>query len=223
MLFSQLLIVHGNDAKKKLNTKKCCKVIPHGDYSFFLEYDSMKLSEEDSILFFGRIEDYKGLDYLIKSMFIVSKKFPDIKLIIAGVGDIKKYENMILDNRNFEIHNRYIQDEEVPSFFQRAKIVVLPYIEGTQTGIIPIAYAFKKPVVVTNVGSIPEVVDNGITGFIVPPRDEKSLADAILKLLVNEKLRKKMGMNAFIKMNEKLSWDKIADETKKAYATIIRE
>ena len=77
--------------------------------------------------------------------------------------------------------------------FQRASIVVLPYIEGSQTGIIPIAYSFKKPVIATNVGSISEVVEDGVTGFIVPPRDSHALADAIIKILKDDDLRKRDG------------------------------
>jgi len=83
-------------------------------------------------------------------------------------------------------------------------VVVLPlYIECTQTGVIPIAYAFKKPVVVTNVGSIPEVVDDGITGvYSATKRTRILLRAAIIKILGNENLEKKMGENAYKKMNE---------------------
>ena len=191
--FSDCLIVHGEKAKKELKTDKTSYVIPHGDYSFFLNYKDDMIKEENAILFFGTILKYKGIEYLIRSMPYVSDHFPDIKLIIAGSGDFTKYKNMIRNDKNYEVHNRFIPDEEVPNFFQRAKIIVLPYIEGTQSGIIPIAYAFKKPVVVTDVGSIPEVVDDGVTGFIVPPKEPKALADAIIKLLKDDKLRKEMG------------------------------
>lgn len=220
--FSDCLIVHGEKAKKELKTNKKCYIIPHGDYSFFLNYKKYDFNEEgNSILFFGIIEEYKGLKYLIESIPHISKEFPDIRLIIAGSGDFSKYENLIMNNNSYEVHNRFISDEEVPSFFQRAKIVVLPYIEGTQTGIIPIAYAFKKPVVVTDVGSIPEVVENGKTGFIVPPNDSNALAEAIIKLLKDDKLRKEMGENAYRKMKEELSWDKIAEKTIEVYKSII--
>ena len=222
--FSDCLIVHGERAKKRLKTNKKCYVIPHGDYSFFLNYKNDVINEEENIiLFFGRIEDYKGLEYLIRSIPYILTDFPDIKLIIAGSGDFGKYKNMILNDKNYEIYNRFIPDEEVPNFFQRAKIIALPYIEGTQSGIIPIAYAFKKPVVVTDVGSIPEVVEDGKTGFIVPPKDSEALASAIIKLLKDDKLRYKMGENAYKKMKEELSWDKIAEKTIEVYKEAIRD
>lgn len=221
-IYSNALIVHGENAKKDLNTKKECFVIPHGDYSFFLDYMDQKFTEENTVLFFGVIQKYKGLEYLIQSIPIIKKEIPHFKLIIAGSGNFTEYQNMIDDYEGIEIHNRYIKDEEIPVFFQRAKVVVLPYIEGTQTGIIPIAYAFKKPVVVTNVGSIPEVVDEGKTGFIVPPGDPKALAQAIIRLLNDESLCKQMGRSANIKMNNELSWNTIANKTISAYKLTIQ-
>jgi starch synthase len=222
--FSDGFIVHGEKARKELKVHKKCFVIPHGDYSFFLNYRYEVIPEENNtLLFFGRIEDYKGLEYLIKAIPIILIDVPDVKLIIAGSGDFGKYRHMVLDNKHFEVYNRFIADEEVPNLFQRAKIIVLPYIEGTQSGIIPIAYSFKKPVVVTDVGSIPEVVDNGKTGFIVPPKDSELLADAIIKLLKNDTLRKEMGENAFIKMKEELSWDTISERLIVIYKQILAD
>ena len=89
-------------------------------------------------------------------------------------------------------------------FFERASVVVLPYIEASQSGIIPIAYSFKKPVIVTNVGSIPEVVENGITGYIVPPKNPELLADSIIKILEDNLTRQQMGENAYHKMEMEL-------------------
>ena len=221
--FSDCLIVHGKRLKYELKTNKLCYIIPHGDYSFFLNYKRDDVNEENAVLFFGNILDYKGLEYLIKAEPLITEKIPDVKIIIAGEGNFEKYCNLIRDINKFEIHNRFIPDEEVAEFFQRAKVVVLPYIEGTQSGIIPIAYAFKKPVIVTNVGSIPEVVDDGKTGFIVPPRDEKALADAMIKLLKDDELRKEMGKNAYKKMKEELSWDKIAEKTIEVYKEAISD
>lgn len=220
--YSDSIIVHGEKAKQDINTYKKCFVIPHGDYSFFLKYIDQNIKEENSILFFGRIEKYKGLEYLFESMPLVKKEISNIKLIVAGSGNLDDYHNLYDNLSDIEIHNRYIKDEEIPIFFQRSKIVVLPYIEGTQTGIIPIAYAFKKPVIVTNVGSIPEVVEEGNTGFIVPPRDPDALAHAIIRLFNDESLCKQMGINAYIKMNNELSWESIAKKTISAYKFTIQ-
>ncbi|MFZ2498253.1 glycosyltransferase family 4 protein [Methanosarcina sp.] len=225
--YSDALIVHGDLAKSELQNRlkesglnKDIFVVPHGDYSFFTEIsNNINYVENNTVLFFGRIVEYKGLNYLIEAASQIVKEIPNLKVIIAGSGKIENI-NVIEKLPYFEIFNYYIENEDVGEFFQRSSVVVLPYIESTQTGIIPIAYAFKKPVVVTNVGSIPEVVEDGITGYIVPPRDSKSLANAIIKVLKDNKLRIQMGENAYTKMKEELSWDVIAEKTINVYKQV---
>jgi glycosyltransferase involved in cell wall biosynthesis len=225
--YADRIFVHGTWAMSTLVDRGVSNnritVVPHGDYSFFTKYCQTHIKETNTVLFFGRIEDYKGLEYLIKAEPLITEKEPDVKIIIAGEGNFEKYRKLIKYARNFEIFNRFLSEEKVAGLFQTAKVIILPYTEGTQSGIIPIAYAFKKPVVVTDVGSIPEVVDDGKTGFIVPPRDEKALADAIIKLLKDDALRKQMGENAYKKMKEELSWDKIAERTIEVYKEAIKD
>ena len=215
------IIVHGKTLFKDLTEQNIppekIAVIPHGDYSFFEKFAGSDIGEDNTILFFGRIKPYKGIKYLIEAEKIISKSAKDYKVIIAGEGDITPYNKDIINNDKFIIINRYIDDTEVALLFKKSVMVVLPYIEASQSGIIPIAYAFKKPVVVTDVGSISEVVEDNKTGFIVPPEDSHALAAAILKLLNNDELRINMGENAYKKMKEEMSWDKIAIETLKVY------
>lgn len=223
--YSDALIVHGNIAKSILERSGVAKnvfVIPHGDYSFFTKMTKQKYKEEKgNILFFGMIEVYKGLQYLIQAEPRIAKSISNFKIVIAGSGHFKERKD-IEKSPHFELHNHYIDVNDVGEFFQRASVVVLPYVEGTQTGIIPIAYAFKKPVIVTNVGSIPEVVDDGVTGFIVPPKDSDALADAIVTILKDDDIRKQMGENAYRKMKDDLSWNVIAEKTQEIYDIIIR-
>jgi glycosyltransferase involved in cell wall biosynthesis len=147
---------------------------------------------------------------------------PNAKVIIAGAGeDFKKYERMMINRNNFIVHNYRIPYKEGAELFQRCSVVALPYIDASQSGVIPTAYGFKKPVVVTDVGAIPEIVDNGITGFIVPPKNPEALAEAIIKLLKDEKLRIGMGENAYKKLKTDLSWDNIAEKTIEVYKMAI--
>lgn len=222
---ADIAIVHGNQLKEILSKKvpeEKIKVIPHGDYSFFKKWKKNNVKEDKSVLFFGFIAPRKGIRYLIKAEPLIAERISDAKIVIAGKGDFKKYEKGIKNKNCFEIHNKTIPNEQVAELFQRASVVVLPYIKASQSGIIPIAYGFKKPVVVTNVGSMPEVVDNGKTGFIVPPKDSEALAEAIIKLLKDDKLRKEMGETAYKKMKEELSWDKIAEKTIEVYKGAIQ-
>lgn len=234
---SDRIIVHGQRLKEELvrvfgvNENKISSIVL-GEHEVkpFLKYceKDIQIQEDDNntILFFGRIVKYKGLRYLVKAESIITKDVPDAKIIIAGEGNLKKAigENLIklLERRSFIVINRFIPYSEGAKLFSICNVVVLPYIEGSQSGVIHPAYAFKKPVVVTNVGSFPEIVDDCITGFVVPPRDPKGLAERITLLLENEKLRKKMGENAYKKLKTDLSWDKISKEIVKIYEWTLR-
>ncbi|NLX48637.1 MAG: glycosyltransferase family 4 protein [Methanospirillum sp.] len=219
--YADAAFVHGEWARRQLDAPIPVYPIPHGDYSFFTESAvESRGAAEDTVLFFGRIEEYKGLQYLLEAMPLVWDVLPGTRLVIAGSGDLAPYRDQLGDGR-IEVQNRFIDDKEVPDFFARARLVVLPYVEGTQTGIIPIAYAFRLPVVVTDVGSIPEVVEEGRTGHIVPPRDPRALADAILKLLQNEPLRASMGTAAHEKMTRELSWGPISERAVAVYREVL--
>ena len=224
------VIVHSEKLKEQMieeynipNEK--VHAIPIGEHEVapFKKYERKDIKEDGNIiLFFGRIYKYKGLEYLIKAEPMITKEVPDAKIVIAGAGEnFKKYENMMVNKDNFIVHNYRIPYKEGAELFQRCSVVVLPYIDASQSGVIPTAYGFKKPVIVTNVGSIPEIVDDGITGFIVPPRNPDALADAIVKLLKDEKLRMQMGENAYKKLKRDLSWDKIAEKTIEVYKKAI--
>lgn len=227
LMMGKYHIVHGEGLKNQLAKKgfkeERISIIPHGDYSFFLKYKNEEVIESCDLLFFGRILKYKGLDYLLKAMKIVIDQNKGVRLVIAGSGDIDEYQPLIesIDITNLDIHNSFIPDHDVPKFFMAAKIVVLPYIEASQTGVVPIAYAFKKPVIATSVGAIPEMVEDGITGLIVPPKDENALAEAIIQLLNDDPGRKLMGEQAYVKMRQDLSWETVSEKTTELYTKVV--
>jgi glycosyltransferase involved in cell wall biosynthesis len=230
--YSNQIIVHGEKLKEQMIEEynipeEKVHAIPIGEHEVapFKKYEREDIKEDGNlILFFGRIWKYKGLEYLIKAEPLITKEVPDAKIIVAGTGEnFKNYEKMMVNRDNFIVHNRYIPYKEGAELFQRCSLVALPYIDASQSGVIPTAYGFKRPVVVTNVGSIPEIVDNGITGFIVPPKNPEALAEAIVKLLKDEKLRKQMGENAYKKLKTDLSWDNIAEKTIEVYEKAIED
>jgi glycosyltransferase involved in cell wall biosynthesis len=179
--------------------------------------------ESNVVLFFGRIRAYKGLEYFLEAAALVTQKMPTARFIIAGDGDLRPYLKLIKDGSNIEIINRYIPDFEVATIFKRASIVVLPYTQASQSAVIPVAYAFEKPVVTTQVGCLSDVVEDGRTGLIVPPGDAPALADAVIKLLQNDELRKTLGWNGYIMMKNQLGWEKIASTTFDTYKKVIEE
>jgi len=208
------LIVHGEKQKKdvqKMGVKESrIVVVSHGDYSFLTKFSNPQIvPEKYTLLFFGRIIKYKGVDTLIKSIPRVATTFPQLKVIIAGEGDFSLYKPLIHaeHQKYFEIINQYIPEKTIAELFQKCAFVVLPYDDATQSGIIPIAYAFKKPVITTNVGSLPEVVTHGKTGLIIEPKNPEALSLAIIKMFTMDLT--KMGEFAEHTMQQQMDWKKI--------------
>jgi len=101
---------------------------------------------------------------------------------LAGNGDITQYLDESVANADYvTIQEEYIPETDVGQLFRNASLVVLPYKSGSQSGVLTIAYQFGTPAVVTDVGSLPEAVDNGQTGFIVPPNDPDAFSSSNLR------------------------------------------
>ncbi|MDQ1353985.1 MAG: hypothetical protein QG657_4294 [Acidobacteriota bacterium] len=142
------------------------------------------------ILFFGFVREYKGLTYLLKALPLVKTYDPNILLLIVGEvwgkqTHYDRYMQMIKElgiEENILFINRYVYNEEVEMYFKAGDFVVLPYTDGSGSGILQVAYGLDRPVVTTDIGAFADVVLEGKTGFMVPPADEKSLAEAIIKM-----------------------------------------
>lgn len=140
--------------------------------------------EGNTLLFFGYIRKYKGLEYLLQAFPRVLREI-DATLLI--VGEIYEGRETILEmierspfREKIRLVDHYVPNEDVELYFSAADVVVLPYLSATQSGIIQIAYGFNKPVISTKVGGIPEVVAEGQTGFLVEPGNAEALATAIV-------------------------------------------
>ncbi|SMB98225.1 Glycosyltransferase involved in cell wall bisynthesis [Thermanaeromonas toyohensis ToBE] len=188
-------------------------IIHHGVFSYYLRWKKgvKPSSREKTILFFGRIIPYKGLDVLLRAFPKIKEKVPEARLIIAGSGELKPYAQLLEGLNNIEVVNRWIAEEEVAGFFERASLVVLPYKEATQSGVIPIAYSFGLPVVATKTGGLGEQVIHGNTGYLVPPSEPDALAEACIRLLEDEALAREMGTAGYQKAMEEWNWDIVAE------------
>jgi starch synthase len=225
---SRMIIVHGKKLKEMLVSlapalRDRIRVIPHGTFTIYRKWDDGSIQEEPgTMLFFGYISKYKGIGVLIEAQPWITREIPEAKVLIVGTGkEFEKYKAAVRMNPSFEVHNEFVPTEDVHRYFRKASVVVLPYIEASQSGIIPLAYAFGKPVVATDVGSLAEVVENGKTGFIVPPNNPGKLAEAVVTILKDPELRSRMGRNALEKAATDLSWRTIAAETVRVYASMI--
>ena len=145
----------------------------------------MKLDTEQKVLlFFGFVREYKGLKHLLKAMPDIISKESDVILLIAGdFGDQKEEYTHLIDNLEIgsfvRIEDGYIPDQDVELYFAACDLVVLPYESATQSGIAQIAFGFERPVVVTNTGGLPDVVEHDKTGYVVEPCNPKALAAAV--------------------------------------------
>lgn len=218
------VIVHADSARQQLLDRggrrpESVHVIPIGTYDFYRSFTSTDHPERpNTILFFGRIWGYKGLMHLIQAEPRITQAIPDARIVIAGQGeDFGRYERAMVNPAHFEVHNYRIPNDKVSELFQSASVVVLPYVEASQSGVIPVAYAFGKPVVATAVGGIPDIVEDGLTGLLVPPADPDSLAEAIVDLLKDDEARLKMGHRAREKAEKELSWASVAERTLRVY------
>lgn len=184
-------------------------VIPHASFSYYAPNDDRSnFHIKKTIAFIGRIEPYKGLGLLIEAY--KKLKTTDVKLIIAGSGKIEdNLLNSIKAERNIELINRYIEDSEFQDIFRRTDFVILPYKRASQSGVIPLCFANRQPVVATNVGAIAEQVPEG-TGVIVTPSAEE-IAKAIDMLYEHQELIRLYGQAAYDYAQSQLTWESSAD------------
>jgi glycosyltransferase involved in cell wall biosynthesis len=222
------IIVHGHAVKKQYlqiykEAEQDIFVIPHGCLFSFKTYEeNQSIEEPNTVLFFGRIQQYKGLRYLIEAEPLVSEVIPDFKIIIAGEGDdLAKHKSRILNNPHYEIHDGFIPNKSVAKFFNRASIIVLPYIEASQSGIVAMAFAFGKPVIVTNVGSLSEMVIDDYSGIVVPPQNATELGQAIIRLLKDSSKRERLARNTKRIARTELGWNNIAKLTVEVYRKAV--
>lgn len=221
------LIVHGTRTRaesEKLDRRLAGRVdaIPHGTLGSAGASGDISGDEPGTFLFFGRIEAYKGLRYLLDACEILRGRGHDFRLIVAGSGsDLEEHRRRIGASAWVELIDRYIPSAELPDLFRRASAVVLPYTDATQSGVCALAFAFARPVVATRTGDVPEVVIDGETGLLVPPRDAQALADAMAKLLVERRLRDSLAAGASRFAREKLAWPRIAEMTCDTYRRAI--
>ena len=210
----------GNDMRQ-FTKDKPVQYIPHpiyDNYGTLLTREDalahLSLPDQDRyILFFGFIRDYKGLDLLIKAMNDERIRAMNLKLIIAGeyYGNQQFYEDLIQSEKVADqiiLKTSFISNQEVRYYFCAADLVVQPYKSATQSGISQLAYHFEKPMLVTKVGGLPEIVQHGKAGYVVEV-DNKAITEAILDFY--HKKKEKEFVSEVIKNKKRFSWNNMAE------------
>jgi glycosyltransferase involved in cell wall biosynthesis len=190
---------------------------PHPLYNHFGSIEDKLQSQyklglnpnKKTLLFFGLIRDYKGLDLLIEAF---GKLSSDYQLLIAGepYGSFEKYEKQIAALPNAQdVHTeaRYISDEEVPLFFSAADVCILPYRSATQSGITAISYHFNLPMIATNVGGLQDSIRDGENGVIVEPAAD-DIASGVNRFFAKGN-QEKFAAN-IAQLKKELSWEVLA-------------
>jgi glycosyltransferase involved in cell wall biosynthesis len=189
--FLVLLSKQSESELKGLLPKSRYTALYHPRYSFFLKPGLTRARAREglgvsgrALLFFGYVRPYKGLGVLLDAFAAFAARDDEARLLVVGefYEDREPYEAQIERLRmgdRVTLVDRYVSDDEVAHFFLAADLLVLPYLSATQSGVIQIAQSFGLPVVTTDVGGLPEVVEDGKTGFLVPAGDPEALAGAI--------------------------------------------
>ena len=199
------------------------RVIPHGalDYLTRLD-DEAPLPEELAavearvILCFGLIRPYKGVDVLLEALRSIEGAELWVVGRPLGISVERLRELAARAGGKVRLVPRFVPDRELPAYFRRADLVVLPYRDGEQSGVLYTALAFGKPIVMSDVGGFAEVAAHG-AGRLVPPGDPVALAAAISELLRDDHARERLAAAALAAAAGPYSWDAVAERTISLY------
>lgn len=172
------------------------------------------------MLFFGRIEPYKGVDTLIDAYRILKSGKSDARLTMAGRGDLPQELINAAGELGIVLKNYWLSNEELGSLIGSADVIVAPYKEATQSAVVMMAVSYLTPVITTNVGSLSDYVTDGYNGFVVGPGDASAIAAKVQKFLNDKNLLLAMSRNQEL-MREKFSWGNVSRKSMEAYGSLL--
>ena len=171
-------------------------------------------------LFFGFVRPYKGLDGLLAAWPLVLRDLPQARLLIVGEfwEPVEAFWARARDlgvADSIRVVNRYVADEELGTCFGAANVVVMPYVSATGSAVAPLALHFRRPMVATAVGGIPEAVAHGLSGLLVPPGDTGALAAALVAVLGDPSLQRRLADGAELERT-RFSWAELVGRIESA-------
>jgi glycosyltransferase involved in cell wall biosynthesis len=202
------------------------RVIPHGAFDYLTSQpeevplpEELRAVEGPVILAFGLVRPYKGTDVLLEAF----RRIEGAELWIVGMARMPMDELRELGRRatgTVRFVDRFVTDPEIPAFMRRADVVVLPYRNIEQSGVLYTALAFGRPLVLSAVGGFPEVAEQG-AALLVPPGDPDALAEVLQDLLDDPSTRKALGAAAAHEAQTTYSWDRIGGQTAELYRELL--
>ncbi|HEY4067990.1 MAG TPA: glycosyltransferase family 4 protein [Burkholderiaceae bacterium] len=205
------VIVHGKMLQAQVASMpqfdgKAIAIAPHGPLGLFDARAPGQAWTAGQCLFFGRIEAYKGLDNFIDAIELLRADGIPAHGVVAGRGDDLERHRGRLAQTGFSVIERFLSPAEAIDQFEAAQVVVLPYHEATQSGVAAYALGRGRAIVATRVGSLPEMLDEGQSGLLVPPGDPRALANAIAELVTRPANAQSMATHALALGQGRLSW-----------------
>jgi len=199
-------------------------------YNLFPLWKPLRISKDSSniVLFTpGRICKYKGFGVLIEAISLVVEKHKNIRIVIAGKGPYHGKLIKLIKRLNLADYVKLVgvvPYEEIKKLYFYSDIVVFPSLHPEPLGRVPIeAMVAGKPVIASRVGGVPEVVDDGVTGILVPPNDPRALAETIILLVENEDLRREMGRRGRELVFKKFNPDIIVEKHLQLYRSVFEK
>jgi glycosyltransferase involved in cell wall biosynthesis len=216
---------HGADEAVALGAEAArVHVIPHGAFDYLTKQDGelplpdeLAAVEGPVVLFFGLIRDYKGVDVLLRAF----SRVQDAELWVVGMPRTEMAPLHALAGERVRFVSRFVSDLELPAYFRRADLVVLPYRDADQSGVLYTALAFGRPLIASSVGGFAELAEGHGAARLVPPGDERALADALRELLADAAARAELSAAAARAAAGRFSWDEVARQTLALYRELL--
>ncbi len=235
-----LILTHNEFSKKEIIKvykfkKNDIHIIPHGNYTPFINIQNDKANSrkilklpihKNILLFFGMIKKVKGLEVLLYAFKEVIDKNPNTVLLIAGKpweNNFTKYQQ-IIDKNNLNgsvfLHTKFIPHKDVEYYFSASDLVVLPYKKIYQSGVLMMALSYARPVLVSDLPALKEVVMDNKNGFLFKSGNIADLSERLNQILNDKHNLEEVGKNGNSFINKKFCWDDIGRLTKKAYQNL---
>jgi glycosyltransferase involved in cell wall biosynthesis len=218
------IVVHSQHGRRRLTGElgvdpDKVHTIPHGVFTHLADAPPAPPPHETDrpvVLFFGLLRPYKGLDVLLRAW----REIDGAELWIAGMARMDISALRASAPANVRLHARFIPDSELPAFFSRADLVVLPYLEADQSGVLFTALAFGRPLLLSDVGGFPEIAATG-AARTVPAGDPAALRDALRELLADPPARAEMAARARAAAAGEYSWKRVAHAHLELYERLL--
>jgi len=202
------------------------RIIPHGVDVERFSSEVLPIEElcdgKLNILFVSRLDERKGLRYLLKAYRRVKEQIPESRLIVVGPGSRSRYERWIQAVKLKDVvFVGYVSHDDLPRYYRTADVFCIPAVGRESFGIVLLeAMSAGKPIVASNIDGYANVLTDGVEGLLVPPKDENTLAETLVALLKDKARREQMGRNGRSKV-EGQTWDIVARQTMDYYLELL--